>query len=57
MRKKENKIKVTEIFKNEPIDKRQEILEKLFYNIIKIKESNYNEVRPKSDELFTPPDS
>lgn len=57
MRKKENKIKVTEIFKNEHIDKRKETLEKLFYNIIKIKESNYNEVKPESDEFVAPHDS
>ena len=57
MRKKESKIKVTEIFKNEHIDKRKETLEKLFYNIIKIKESNYNEVKTESDKFFIPPDS
>lgn len=40
MTKKQTKIKITEIFKNEDIDKRKETMEKLFYNIIKDKESN-----------------
>lgn len=45
MAKKESKIKIIERFKNEDIEKRKETLENLFYNIIKTKESDFDETR------------
>ena len=42
MNKKETEIKITERFKDENLDRRRETLEKLFYNLIKIKEHNVN---------------
>lgn len=40
MNAKQTKIKITEIFKNEDIDKRKETVEKLFYKIIETQEFN-----------------
>lgn len=45
MAKKEIEIKIIERFKNEDIEKRKETLENLFYNIIKTKESDFDETR------------
>ncbi|MCY6355264.1 hypothetical protein [Clostridium sp. ZS2-4] len=42
MLKKETKIKVTERFKNDDLDKRKETLEKLLLKIIKQLEANGN---------------